>query len=634
MDIDKLFKVPKLPVGGSKRKLPDNPTPEMLKKLRMDVDPVSASNSLTDRPVGISPTASRSKRARMEDEDEDGATQFAPGADADYFAEEDDEGRFFGGGLTSEQKEILNIFEKADGEQVEDEVQQMTITQLRRSLQVFERALNKNQAQRSKYPNDPSKFIDSEADLDAAIKAMLPLSQSPSLAYPELVRSGTLTMTIGLLTHENVDIVIDVVELIYELTDEDADTEYEEKDYEENQEALKILVDGLMDDSAFELLVDNLKRLNEREESDRQAVFHVLGIFENIIGFNPSLSSDLVSKTKILPWLLNRIQSKDHDENRAYSAELLSILLQNSRPNKLILGQNDGIDIFLKVLAQFRRRNPVDPEETEFMENIFDALCSVLNEPTIKKLFLDAEGTDLMILMIKDKHESQSRSIKVLDYAMSGPNGASICEAFVEALGLKPLFMTFMNKLSKHQKTSLEPSPEDIGHILGIIASLLTHLPSDSASRIRVLAKFVEGDYEKTDKLLEVRDSARKRLKTTDVKIEKERQAIVADEGEDAISPDVEDTFYIRRLEGGLFTLQTVDYILAWLIMEDDGIQRHVFRILDRGDQSLEDILQSLRLYHEHVEIDDTINEAEGTVSQKEILRSLIAALKNSQPEE
>ena len=43
-------------------------------------------------------------------------------------------------------------------------------------------------------------------------------------------------------------------------------------------------------------------------------------------------------------------------------------------------------------------------------------------------------------------------------------------------------------------------------------------------------------------------------------------------EGEEAITPDIEDGFYIRRLDGGLFTLQTVDYILAWLIMEDDGV--------------------------------------------------------------
>lgn len=35
---------------------------------------------------------------------------------------------------------------------------------------------------------------------------------------------------------------------------------------------------------------------------------------------------------------------------------------------------------------------------------------------------------------------------------------------------------------------------------------------------------------------------------------------------------DMDDVWYIRRLDGGLFTLQTVDYILAWICMEDDGV--------------------------------------------------------------
>lgn len=74
----------------------------------------------------------------------------------------------------------------------------------------------------------------------------MPLSQSPVLAYSELVRSGMLTSLVGLLTHENMDIVIDVVELIYELTDEDADMEYEDENYEMAEEPLKILVEGLV----------------------------------------------------------------------------------------------------------------------------------------------------------------------------------------------------------------------------------------------------------------------------------------------------------------------------------------------------------------------------------------------------
>lgn len=90
-------------------------------------------------------------------------------------------------------------------------------------------------------------------DLHAAIKSLLVLSQTPALAYPELVKSGTAAKLVELLTHENVDIVIDVVEVIQELTDEDVGNEAddEEDDDEDSaggvkEKALKLLVDGLV----------------------------------------------------------------------------------------------------------------------------------------------------------------------------------------------------------------------------------------------------------------------------------------------------------------------------------------------------------------------------------------------------
>lgn len=96
-------------------------------------------------------------------------------------------------------------------------------------------------------PSTP-RFIDSEADLDAALKALLPLAQTPVLAYPELVRSGTVVLLIGLLSHENADIVIDVVEVVHELTDEDVGNEAEvDEDNEKSAEAaLKLLIEGLV----------------------------------------------------------------------------------------------------------------------------------------------------------------------------------------------------------------------------------------------------------------------------------------------------------------------------------------------------------------------------------------------------
>lgn len=151
--------------------MPDNPTPEMLKKMRADTPP--------SPPPVREKTLSRKATVEDADDDVDMDRDFAPGGDADYYVEEDEEGRFFGGGLTGEQKEILNIFENAGGEGVLEDVrlsfwyevdliiaecsrrqlEEMSITGIRRILLRFERAANKNQDQRSKYPNDPSKSV-------------------------------------------------------------------------------------------------------------------------------------------------------------------------------------------------------------------------------------------------------------------------------------------------------------------------------------------------------------------------------------------------------------------------------------------------------------------------------------------
>ena len=95
----------------------------------------------------------------------------------------------------------------------------------------------------------PHRFIDSEADLDSAIKSLLPLAQAPQISFPELVKSGSIALLIGLLSHENADIMIDAVEVIYEFTDEDIGNEGDDDDEEDgkNREAaLKLLIEAFV----------------------------------------------------------------------------------------------------------------------------------------------------------------------------------------------------------------------------------------------------------------------------------------------------------------------------------------------------------------------------------------------------
>lgn len=43
---------------------------------------------------------------------------------------------------------------------------------------------------------------------------------------------------------------------------------------------------------------------------------------------------------------------------------------------------------------------------------------------------------------------------------------------------------------------------------------------------------------------------------------------------ESDLEAGMDELWYLRRLDGGLYTLQIVDYILGWICMEDDGVSR------------------------------------------------------------
>lgn len=299
-----------------------------------------------------------------------------------------------------------------------------------------------------------TRFIDSEADLDLALKSLLPLAQAPIVAYPEVVSSGAVARLIGLLSHENPDIVIDVVEVIHELTDEDVGNEGEDDEGEEEgkrEEALKVLMEGLVGlyplsmiywctnlviySVARELDIGTFggqPKTTERNRRIRQtgclpyigcvfpfliqglyAQFLPSAIFENFVGFNADLASLLITKTTILDWLLTRIQGKENDENRGYAAELLSILLQNNRENRLVLGKQDGVEAMLKVLSvSGHTLEPViaicaDPRA---ISNIESVIQWTLTRRSSWKTFL----THYALLLANRKIRNSSWTVRVL----------------------------------------------------------------------------------------------------------------------------------------------------------------------------------------------------------------------------
>ncbi|EME41049.1 hypothetical protein DOTSEDRAFT_56095 [Dothistroma septosporum NZE10] len=578
--VDELFRKPNLPITSHKRKL--------------EVPDADAAYKATKITSTSSPNGNANGNQASVDDEEDDDQEAGPDLPLDEDGD-DEEGRFFGTGMSNDTSEALNYIDEQDGEEAYQE-EKIDSAWLRRLCTTFEKKVKKNAELRARYEAEPAKFIDSEADLDAEIKSWSLLSEHSEL-YSEFAEAeSAVSSLVGLLAHENTDIAIGAIEIVSELLDEDVQAEQEQWDK---------LVDALLEADLLELLMSNLARLDEQSETDRSGVYHSLAVLENLGG--QQTIAEKIGQEKVLNWICERIgrPEKPLGQNKQYAAEVLQVLLQSSPILRKRLALDiDGVDLFLQVLAAYRKRDPPkDSHEEEYVENVFDALTCVVDEAEGKSKFVAAEGVELMLIMLKEgtKNISQ-RALRVLDHAVGGQSAeaTAVCEAIIQAAGLKTMFSLFMKK-SDHRT---------IEHLLGIFSALLRLLPGESAPRIRTLAKFSEKDHEKITRLLKLRKDYVAKFAAVDQVIEEERKALDAQEIEER-----EAEWFSRRLDGGLFCLQMVSVVTAWLIAEDPEIRRKV--TADLGD--LTSIRDSLKEQQAGLETEDE--------DTKEMLETLISFL-------
>ena len=103
-------------------------------------------------------------------------------------------------------------------------------------------------------------------------------------------------------------------------------------------------------------------------------------------------------------------------------------------------------------------------------------------------------------------------------------------------------------------------SEEHEERTVSILASLLKNVTNNnnaSKQRERILIKFTENDHEKVDRLMELHDKYLAKVEAADAELDDEIKTLEGTEAELS-----EEEIYMKRLDGGLFTLQLVDYIL------------------------------------------------------------------------
>ncbi|XP_037035115.1 beta-catenin-like protein 1 [Bradysia coprophila] len=477
------------------------------------------------------------------------------------------------------EEERLKILQYVDqgGDDAVDNI--MDENGLKKMLLLFEKRNLRNQEMRIKFPDNPEKFMESEIDLHSMIQELKVVATVPDL-YPVLVDLHAIPSLLELLAHQNTDISVAIIDLLQELSDVDI--------LHESLEGADVLIDALVKQQAGALLIQNLDRLDETVKEESDGVHNTLSIFENLTEIRPEMCKE-IAEQGLLQWILKRLKVKmPFDGNKLYCSEILSILIQSTNENRLLLGTLDGIDVLLQQLAIYKRHDPATSEEQEFMENLFNCLCSALMSKENRERFLRGEGLQLMQLMLREKKLSRNGSLKVLDHAMSGIDGRDNCNKFVDILGLRTIFPLFM-KTPKRNKKRLLSSDEHEEHVVSIVASMLRNCKG--AQRQRMLAKFAENDYEKVDRLIELHLKYLEKVDAVDDELEAQQRDPEMTEEE-----ETEDN-YLKRLASGLFTLQLIDYIILEICSTSETIKQRVLQILNMRGGSIKTIRHVMREY-------------------------------------
>ncbi|CAL5365923.1 unnamed protein product [Camellia sinensis] len=500
-------------------------------------------------------------------------------------------------------------------------VEVLDLKTLKKHVLSFERRLKDNIEARLKYPDQPEKFADSEIELHEEIQKLKILAGGPEL-YPELVNLNAIPSILGLLTHDNTDIAVDVVGLLQDLTDEDV--------LEDNDEPAQVLVDALVENNVLELLVQNLLRLSETDPDEMAAVYVTLATIENLIEVKPAVAEMVCERTKLMRWLLSKIKIREFDGNKQYASEILAILLQNSTANQKRLGQINGVDVVLQAVAMYKSRDPKTQDEEEMVENLFDCLCCLLMPLENKERFVKAEGVELMIIVMNTKKSCYGSAIRALDFAMT--NYPPACERFVDVMGLKTAFPAFMGKAGfisgrvftewsvdghinthidlmayvagkryrsmsklipinkKNKKKGYKEELEE--RLVSLIASLFGGILRGSR-RERLFSKFVENECEKIDRLMELYMRYSNRVKSETERLnELELDDLEMDEDEK----------YNRRLESGLYTLQLIAVILGHLwTSEHPKMRTRIELLLKQNKLTKNNVKDILQEYHDNI---------------------------------
>lgn len=442
---------------------------------------------------------------------------------------------------------------------------------LNKLLISFEKAVSLNIELREKYIDEPLKFMNSEEELDTAIKSLSVLSNAPQL-LALFIKSGSTETLMSLVTHVNSDIADEAIKVTSELLDIES-SEVSEEDGEYITEFGQYLITT---QDLGNVVVSFLQQKLKSDELDTEAVADALRIIENLIAFeNSELFAKAFLQTDLVSWLIGSFNDSRHVPTaiRNNCAELLaSVLVHYPKDfSQTLARDNSNIDKLLQSIATIRgKKIKKSSDEEGFFKDMFDILRISVRDDKANSQFLENEGVDLMLILIKDEQHNWivEEAFKVLTETLKGSNRLESAQNLIKSGALKQLFKVFHSEKSSNSKKK-EKSKADLSQELAvqIISLLMRWLPLGSEERNRVIKKFVVNNFEKLYQILRIRDELKESVATEEAKQRQVRDE--NDDDEDSLRHFANEIEFEEQLSrAGKDQLKVINVILAWLIVE------------------------------------------------------------------
>eukprot|EP01063_Lacrimia_lanifica_P009012 TRINITY_DN16060_c0_g1_i1.p1 TRINITY_DN16060_c0_g1~~TRINITY_DN16060_c0_g1_i1.p1 ORF type:complete len:561 (+),score=255.50 TRINITY_DN16060_c0_g1_i1:63-1745(+) len=453
-----------------------------------------------------------------------------------------------------------------------------------------------NIEKRDMHVNEPQLFMESELELYDELTGFKEVATQPE-CFGTLTQMGAEELLVQLLTHSNTDIVCAVVDVLKELTDPAL--------VDEAEVALGVH-QKLASLNIHKHLLSTLDRLLDGAgEDEREGAYSVLGIIENLLETLPGHLDTVDRSTfKYLVSVLFRtiVTPGGFNELKGYAAELIAALIESQ---KVLLEQMHKITVdkqglkigaekdqlnlifcLLQSLSHYlKNREGVSEDEAEYIENLYDALCAAMLRKENQQAFEDAMGVKLLLMLIlpakkkkKGKatdaaakaqknlqHVLKHSSLRLLMHALQGNKRSA--KTFVQNDGLGILFGFLMMMLKgrpEDEQNVLE------GHCVGLLYELVKYV--DGELLYRIVAKFREDTFQKTDRLVEVFVKSRDRLAAFESETAHKKRHV-----RDEFLPTAEEEEAERLAAGGLL-LRQLSAVLARVAVNDsvkDGVLAH-----------------------------------------------------------